>query len=41
VAIAPGRSEIKQGFDAALDALEADGTIEKLRKKWFTKSTET
>lgn len=40
-AIAPGHGDIKQGFDAALDALEADGTIEKLRKKWFTKSTET
>ncbi len=41
VAIAPGNSDLKLGFDAALDALEADGTIEKLRKKWFTKSTDT
>ena len=39
VAIAPDQDEIKQGFNEALDALEADGTIEKLRKKWFTKST--
>ena len=40
VAIARDHDEIKQGFNAALDALEADGTIEKLRKKWFTKSTD-
>jgi polar amino acid transport system substrate-binding protein len=40
-AIAKPRADLQQGFNAALDALETDGTIERLRKKWFTMSTDT
>lgn len=40
IAVPKGRDTLRRGFNAALDALEADGTIERLRKKWFAKSTD-
>ena len=40
IALAQGREPLKAVLDDALNALEADGTIEKLRRKWFTISTD-
>ncbi|UYV38817.1 transporter substrate-binding domain-containing protein [Rhodobacteraceae bacterium D3-12] len=40
VAVPKGRDKLRRGFNAALDSLESDGTIERLRKKWFAKSTD-
>lgn len=40
IALPKGRDGLRKGFNTALDALEANGTIERLRKKWFTKTTD-
>lgn len=40
IAFAKESETLRQDFNTALDALEADGTIGRLQTKWFTKTTD-